>query len=57
MAYVISDACVSCGSCAAECPVSAISRETASTLLMLIPASTAEPVQLPAQPELFPKAN
>ena len=25
MAYVISDACVSCGSCAAECPVSAIS--------------------------------
>ena len=25
MAYVISDACVSCGSCAAEGPVSAIS--------------------------------
>ena len=25
MAYVISDACVSCGSCAGECPVSAIS--------------------------------
>lgn len=25
MAYVISDDCVSCGSCAAECPVSAIS--------------------------------
>ncbi|MGN0374064.1 MAG: DUF362 domain-containing protein [Butyrivibrio sp.] len=24
MAYVISDACVSCGSCASGCPVSAI---------------------------------
>ncbi|GHU62531.1 hypothetical protein FACS189418_4090 [Clostridia bacterium] len=26
MAYVISDACVSCGSCAPECPVEAISQ-------------------------------
>ena len=25
MAYVISDACISCGSCASQCPVSAIS--------------------------------
>lgn len=25
MAYVISDACISCGACAAECPVSCIS--------------------------------
>ena len=25
MAYVISDACVSCGTCEGECPVSAIS--------------------------------
>ena len=26
MAYVISDACVSCGSCEGNCPVSAISQ-------------------------------
>ncbi len=25
MAYVISDECISCGTCAAECPVEAIS--------------------------------
>ena len=26
MAYVINDTCVSCGSCAGQCPVSAISQ-------------------------------
>lgn len=26
MAYVISDACVSCGACAGDCPTSAISQ-------------------------------
>ena len=31
MAYVINDSCVSCGTCAGECPVNAIPREMDST--------------------------
>ena len=37
MAYVISDSCVSCGACAAECPVEAISQGDA---LYVIDADT-----------------
>ena len=38
MAHVISDECVSCGSCEAECPVGAISEAMANTrsTLMLV---------------------
>ena len=41
MARVISDECVKCGTCEAECPV--------HMLLMLIPASIVEHVRLPVQ--------
>ena len=33
MAYVITDECVSCGTCAGECPVEAISEGDSKSLL------------------------
>ena len=36
MAYVISDECVACGTCAGECPVEAISEGDGNMLSMLI---------------------
>ena len=57
MAYVITDGCVSCGTCAGECPpLRQFLKVTASTLSTLIPASSAEPALLPVQPALS-KAN
>lgn len=46
MAYVINDTCVSCGSCAGECPVKQSLRETANTRSMQMHASAAEHVQV-----------
>lgn len=56
MAYVITDGCVSCGTCAGECPVGESLKEMASTLSTLIPASIAEPALLLVQLALS-KAN
>ena len=33
MAYMISDSCISCGACEAECPVSAISQGDTSYVI------------------------
>lgn len=57
MAYVISDSCVSCGTCEPECPVGAISQETASSLSMQVLALAAELVQEFVLQELSAKNN
>ena len=53
MAHVISDECVSCGSCEGECPVGAISEGDGKYEIMLMPALTAEHVKLPVLQVLF----
>ena len=47
MAYAISDDCISCGACAAECPVGAISEGDGKFVLMQILVSNAALVRLP----------
>lgn len=49
MAHVIGDDCISCGSCEAECPVSAISEGDANTRSTLMLVSTVVHVQHSAQ--------
>lgn len=57
MAYVISDSCVSCGTCEGECPVGAISAEMENTKSLLILASSVELVQVLALQELSARNN
>ena len=59
MAYVITDECVSCGTCAGECPVEAISEgdDRTNTLSTLIHALTAEHALVFVQQKLSLKAN
>lgn len=45
MAFVITDSCVSCGSCAGECPVGAISQGDGKYEIDANSASTAVHVQ------------
>ena len=47
MAYVISDECVSCGTCESECPAGAISQGDDHYVIDADPAWTAELVLMP----------
>lgn len=57
MAYVITDACVSCGTCEGECPVGAISAGDENTKSLQIPALTAEHVLVHVLQALSSRVN
>lgn len=57
MAYVITDECVSCGTCAGECPVEAIAEEIPITKSTRMYALSAEHAQAYVQPRLSQKSN
>ena len=54
MAYVISDECVSCGTCAEECPAEAIHEGDGKYVSTRMHVWTAEPAKLHVPPELSP---
>ena len=57
MAYVISDSCVSCGTCEPECPVELSHREIHSSTSTLTLALSVVHVQVFAQQALSLRAN
>ena len=63
MAYVISDSCVSCGTCEPEClaqmlaPWALSPRAILSMRSTLLPASSAEPALVFALPDLSPRVD
>ena len=57
MAHVISDECVSCGACEAECQLELSLRVLTTMRSMLMPVLTVALVLLSVQQELSPKAN
>mgnify|MGYP000105024273 CR=1 FL=1 len=57
MAYVITDECVSCGTCAGECPVEAIAEGDPITKSTRMYALSAEHAQAYVQPRLSQKSN
>ena len=57
MAYIITDACVSCGSCAEQCPVEAISEGEGKYVIDADVAFPAAPALISAPSRLSRKAN
>lgn len=57
MAYVITDECVSCGTCAGECPVEAIAEGDSHYETTRMYALSAEHAQAYVQPRLSQKSN
>ena len=57
MAYVITDDCVECGSCAAVCPADAISEGDGKYVIDLMHVLSAEPAKQSARTRLFTLNN